>query len=72
MENEIRLTSEMFLGLLQGKKLEFVINGGKKHTLYPPHYGLYLTHEQLVEIKSRAHHEGAMSTYELLEKITRL
>ena len=68
MKQEIRLTSEMFYALLQGKKLVQITNG-EEMVIYPPHYGLFLTHEQLTEIKTKAHHEGAMATFELLEKL---
>ena len=71
MEKEIRLTSEMFYALLQGKKLEQITNG-ERMTIYPPHYGLYLTHEMLNDIKKSARHAGAMETYELLEKLSKL
>ncbi len=69
MEKEIRLTSEMFQALLQGKKLQMVVGMEKpeRTTIYPPHYGLYLTHEQVSEIKAAARRAGAKEVFDLMD-----
>lgn len=70
---EIKLNEEMFYGLLQGKKLEYVQHEGdgisKKWTIYPPHYGLYMTHAQLDEIRRQAYREGSTRMIELMDAL---
>lgn len=68
IEKEIKLNNESFGALLTGKKLE-MIDIESRITIYPPHYGLYLTREQLEEIKLEAYRNGAKSLVELLGKI---
>lgn len=72
---EIRLSEEMFLGLLQGKKLEYVTHRGMEQeqsrlVIYPPHYGLYLTHSQIAELQRAARMEGSRELIELMDKFT--
>ena len=75
MNDEIRLTEEMFYALLQGKKLQYLthsVKGGsaKQWTIYPPHYGLYFTHAQIAEMQRAGQMEGSRRLIELLDKIT--
>jgi len=71
MEKEIRLTSEMFLALLQGKKLQMAVGwkNPKITTIYPPHYGMYFTFEQIAEIKMMAMREGRSEIIDLIDKV---
>lgn len=74
--NEIRLTEEMFISLMQGKKLQYVTHHatGKSTTewvIYPPHHGLYFTHAQIAEVQNVARMEGSLQLIELLEKMIR-
>lgn len=74
MKKEIRLTEEMFIALLQGKKLQEIVHLGNGDTnmwtIYPPHYGLYLTHAQLQEMKMQARMSGVREFIELVESMT--
>lgn len=69
---EIRLNEEMFIGLLQGKKLEYVehMGGGETRVwrLYPPHHGLYFTHAQIAQMKEMAYRQGASDLVDFIEK----
>lgn len=73
MEKVIRLSSEQFQGLLQGKKLQFEEMDGKrkvkKTTIYPPHYGLYFTYEQVAEIKHLAASNAIREMFELIDSL---
>lgn len=71
-EKIIHLTSEQFQGLLQGKKLSFQVLNGKnieKTEIFPPHYGLYLTREQLYFIENEARRSGVRDFIELIEDL---
>ncbi len=72
---EIKLTEEMFIGLLQGKKLQQIVHLGggetKEWTIYPPHYGLYLTHAQIAELKSHAYQSGLMHMVDYVDSLTK-
>jgi hypothetical protein len=67
---QIHLQEDAFIGLLQGKKIEWV-NGfsGKRWTIYPPHYGLYFTHAQIAELQRSARMSGVREFIELLDKM---
>ena len=69
MEKEIRLTSEMFLALLQGKKLQMAVGWKNPEitTIYPPHYGMYFTFEQIAEVKMMAMREGRSEILNLID-----
>lgn len=75
MEKETKwhLTSEQFQGLLQGKELRFDIADSKgkirRTSIYPPHYGLYLTREQLYFIENEARRSGVREFIELIESL---
>jgi hypothetical protein len=70
-EENLHLTSEQFQGLLQGKKLVFDVmdspKSRKRTTIFPPHYGLYITREQLYFIKNEARRSGVREFIELIE-----
>lgn len=70
MDKEIRLTSELFQALLQGKKLEMIvgIENPERTIIYPPHYGLHFTFEQIAEIKNAARREGSREVFDLIQK----
>lgn len=72
MNKEIRLSSEMFQALLQGKKIviEVGMENPERTTVYPPHYGLHLTFEQISEIQRAARMAGAKELMDLLDGIT--
>jgi len=77
---KIQLNQETFSALLTGKKLEQVFYGPPLQTkdfktsndvmieIYPPHYGLYFTHEQINELMQMARIEGAKTTFDMFEK----
>lgn len=69
---EIRITSEMFQALLQGKKLEMVVGmkNPERTVIYPPHYGLHFTFEQIAEIQHAARRAGAREVMDLLDGVT--
>lgn len=71
MEKEIRITSEMFQALLQGKKLVMEVGYPKTEmtTIYPPHYGLNFTFEQIAEIQRAARRSGAQEVIDLLDSV---
>ena len=72
MNKEIRITSEMFQALLQGKKLvmEVGMENPERTTIYPPHYGLHFTFEQIAEIERAARIAGAKEVIDLMRGIT--
>lgn len=74
-KQEIRLTSEMFQALLQGKRLSQIVyenamdvESFSEIVIYPPNFGKYLTHEQIVEIRRVAEMLGGQKIIDLLNK----
>jgi len=67
MEIEHKITEEMLQGLFQGKKLVLDYAGQPRITLYPPRYGVFMTHEKFVELERRAQ----MNAYEAVVELFR-
>lgn len=65
---ELQLNAETFRALLEGKKLRQRMFDYDL-TIYPPHYGVFLTHAQIKELRYAANSEGARRTFEILLKI---
>ena len=55
---EIRLTLETdhLQSLLKGKKLCYQEFGNYQVTIYPPQYGIFLTHEEYTQVKNLLYH----------------
>jgi len=71
MEKEIehQINEEQLQALFQGKKLVLDYQGQPKITLYPPRYGVFMTHEKYVELEQRVRMENS---FELMEFIRSL
>ncbi len=65
---EYKITEEALQALFQGKKVVFDTYGQPTITLYPPRYGVFMTHEKYLEIERRAQMEGLNTVLDLLVK----
>ena len=55
---EYKITEEALQALFQGQKVIFDTVGLPRVTLYPPRYGVFVTHEKYQEIVRRAKMAG--------------
>lgn len=65
-EIEQKISEEALQALFQGKKVMFDTFGLPRITLYPPRYGVFVTHEKYQEIVRRAKLEGFEYVIDLL------
>lgn len=65
-EIEQKISEEALQALFQGKKVVFDTYGLPRITLYPPRYGVFVTHEKYQEIVRRAKLQGFEYVIELL------
>lgn len=75
-EFEIKLDTKMYGELIAGKKVIYTLNLNTKDetriTVYPPHYGVYTTYEELIKILISSKIEHAENTADLIEKLLKL
>jgi hypothetical protein len=69
MEIEHKLTEEHLQALFQGKKLVLEYSGQPRVTLYPPRYGVFMTHEKFSEMEQRVYARAWEELTEFLKKI---
>jgi hypothetical protein len=55
---KIALTFESLVALIQGKKLHIQLGGERRLTLVPPGDGVYLTHEELTDLRTQEYHRA--------------
>lgn len=65
---EHKITEEQLQALFQGKKLVLDYAGQPQITLYPPRYGVFMTHEKFVEIERMAQMRAYEAVVELLSQ----
>lgn len=64
MEEKIKLTYDVLIGLLQGKEIHLV--RGENHIiLAPPFDGVFLTHEQIQEIQ----YSSEQRVFEIIHRV---
>lgn len=70
MEKKIehKITEEQLQALFQGKKLVLDYQGQPMITLYPPRYGVFMTHEKYLEMERLVYSRA----FEELEKFLRV
>jgi hypothetical protein len=66
---EHRITEEMLQALFQGKKLVFDIQGYPLITLYPPRYGVFITHEKYLEMQRAAYDKAFEPLIDILHDL---
>jgi hypothetical protein len=66
---EYKVTEEALQALFQGKKVLFDYYGLPRVALYPPRYGVFVTHERYQEIVRRAKMEGFEYVIDLIGQI---
>ena len=55
---KIQLTFESLVALIQGKKLHIQIEGERRIILVPPGDGVYLSHEELADLRTQEYHRA--------------
>ncbi len=63
---EFKITEEMLQALFQGQKVVFDCAGMPRITLYPPRYGVFMTHEKYTAIKEAVYAQAFDRVLELL------
>src|SRR5262249_44864848 len=66
---EYKITEEALQALFQGQKIIFDTYGLPRVTLYPPRYGVFVTHEKYQEIVRRAKTQGFEYVIEMLGEL---
>ena len=66
---EQKISEEALQALFQGKKVIFDTYGLPTIALYPPRYGVFVTHEQYQKIVQKAKTEGFEYVLELLGEV---
>lgn len=54
-EIEFKLTEKSLKALFEGKKIVYDYFGKSRVTIYPPSYGVFMTHEKMQQIKQAAY-----------------
>ncbi len=65
---EFKITEDALQALFQGKKVVFR-EPDMDITLYPPRYGVFITHEKRIEIERMAYNKAFTELTDLLESI---
>lgn len=65
---EHKITEEQLEALFQGKKLILNYQGLPSVTLYPPRYGVFMTHEKYAELEHMAYARAFEKLVELLRE----
>jgi hypothetical protein len=69
MELEYKITEEALQALFEGKKVIFDYQGRSRITLYPPRYGVFITHEKMRELEDMAYSKAFMEMTKLLVEL---
>lgn len=66
---EHKISEEQLQALFQGKKLVLNYHGVPQITLYPPRYGVFMTHEKFTEMEQRVYARAFEELTDLLRQI---
>jgi hypothetical protein len=60
--HEIKLTYDSLIAILQGKEFH-LMTFGKHFVFYPPFDGIFLTHEELYQLRLNSYHDSVNALY---------